>query len=321
MAFVVLVFLSTFGFGLLAVWLARTLIERSSAQEEEAEPQSPAFAYDDAGDPLLLREAEISSISIWARVLERLNVTQRMKDTLSQADLGWSVGRLTLAMLFISAMVAALLNKISWLPFWALLALAGLAGLTPYFHIRKRRNRRLLLIEEQMPEALESMARALRAGHPFAAALDTVAGQTPHPLGREMRKTFAEGALGMPWAQALENLAKRVSVQEIALFTTAVQVQSRAGGNLSEVLDKLAESMREAEAIKGEVRSLSAQGRFAGRILTALPIAIAGILLYVNPTFLLPLITDPVGKILLISSGLGIIASHLIIRKLVDIHL
>ncbi len=319
----ILVFLATFALAAVAVWIARTIMERNAPGEPAVdEPVAfPSFYAEDDDSPLLRREAEVSSISVWAWVLERFNLVERVKMTLVQADMDWTVGRTTLSMLVSATVVWAVLSPISWLPLWGQAALALLAGLSPYFYIQKRKDKRWTKIEEQFPDALESLARALRAGHPFAGALDHVASQTPNPLGKELKRTFAEGALGAPWDRALENLAERLPLQEVCIFVSAVQMQGKSGGNLSEVLEKLSENMREAAALRGEVKAMSGQGRMAGYILSVLPVAIAGFMFYVNPSFLQPLFTEEIGRKLVTGAVIGLIAAHFVIKKLVDIRL
>lgn len=317
----ILVFLATFALAAIAVWIAKAVMDRDAGPEDEPERSlmDPVFLQDE--QPVLLRENEVSSISMWAWVLEKLNLVGKLKSALAQADLNWTVGRTTTSMLLAATVALALLNQLSFLPLWGALALCLLAGLTPYFYIQKRKTKRWLKIEEQFPDALESMARALRAGYPFVTALDTVANQTPNPLGKELRRTFAEGAFGAPWETALNNFAERLPMQEVCLFAAAVQMQSKAGGNLSEVLEKLSENMREGSALKGEVQSLSGQGRMAGYILSVLPVAITALMFYVNPTFLTPLFTEDIGKKMLTGAVLGLITAHFVIKKLVDIRL
>ena len=317
-----LVFLATFLLAAIAVWIARLVMDHSSkAESAGAESESfPAFFPDE--ESLLLRpQDEVSSISVWAWILERFDIVERVKKALLEADMDWTVGRTTLSMLVSATVSWAILSQFSWLPAWAILIAAILIGTAPYFYILRRKTKRWEKIEEQFPDALESLARALRAGHPFAGALDHVATHTPNPLGKELKRTFAEGALGAPWERALENLAGRLPIQEICIFVAAVQMQSRSGGNLSEVLEKLSENMREAAALKGEVKAMSGQGRMAGYILSVLPIAIAGIMYYVNPGFLEPLFTEDIGRKLLTGAVIGLIAAHFVIKKLVDIRL
>lgn len=319
----IFVFLATFTLAAVAVWIARMVMDRRGGGEPDVEQPAaiPTFYADEDDSPLLKREAEVSSISVWAWVLERFNLVERVKRTLAAADMDWTVGRTTLSMLVSATVAWAILSQIPWLPLWGLAVLGVLVGMTPYFYIGKRKDKRWEKIEEQFPDALESLARALRAGHPFAGALDHVASQTPNPLGKELKRTFAEGALGAPWERALENLAERLPLQEVCIFVSAVQMQGKSGGNLSEVLEKLSENMREAAALKGEVKAMSGQGRMAGYILSALPLVITGFMFYVNPTFLNPLFTEEIGRKMVTGAIIGLIAAHFVIKKLVDIRL
>lgn len=315
-----LVFLAIFTLAAIAVLLTRFLMDRMGP--EDTDDSRPIWkAEDEDEESYLLRQAEVSSISPWAWMLRRFNLVDRLNRQLVAADLNWSVGRVSLAMLLCGTIALAVLLQVSWLPFWAGLLFAGLASQLPYFYISHRTGKRRRQIEEQFPDALDSLARAMRAGYAFGGAFDNVAEQTPNPLGKELKQTAAEGALGVPWDQALGAMMARLPLQEVCVFVAAVRMQNKSGGNLSEVLEKLAENMRESAALAGEVRAISAQGRFAGYILTALPVGIAGILFLVNPDLLKVLVTDPTGKMLLTGSILGVVAAHFVIRKLVDIKL
>ncbi|MBI4910807.1 MAG: type II secretion system F family protein [Acidobacteria bacterium] len=321
----ILVFVGTFGLVLAAVWIARMVMERRGAdpapvEDVEEDPEVAAALFGEES-PLLRRGVEVSSISILAWALQRIDFVKQLRHTLSQAGLDWSVGRVTSSMLLLAATSYATLGMIHWLPWWAKVVIALMAGSIPHFYIVGKRNKRWRVMEEQLPDALESLARATRAGHPFSSALDSTANQTPSPLGRELRITYTEGAFGVTWDAALNNLCERLPMEEVCMFASAIQMQSKAGGNLSEVLEKLAENMRESSAIRGEVKSLSAQGRAAGAILSLLPFVICGVLLYVNPTSLNPLLERDIGRTLLACAFIGLVAAHLIIRKLVDIRL
>lgn len=318
------VFLVTFAIAALAVLVGSAVLDQREKRapialnlDDEAPP--PTFLSDE--QPALLREQELTTISPLEGVIERLDFIAGLSHHISEADLNWSVGRVIGLMLLCGSVGFAIANSVDWPPFLAKVAFSLFSSLTPYLHIRKKRAKRRTLIQEQFPECIDSMARAMRAGHPFAGALDLAASQTAAPLGRELRKTFAEGAFGMPWEQALENLAKRLRLQEVSIFVAAVQIQTRTGGNLSEVLDKLAENMRESASVRGEVESHSNQGRLAGKILTVLPLVIAGVMLFVNPSFLNPLVEETVGRYMLSGAIGGLILAHFVIQKLVDIRL
>lgn len=319
-----LVFLGTFLAAAVAVLAASVVIEQRELMKPVAlniDSDAPLAGDSSDEQPALLRDQELSTISPLARILEKFDFIEGISNQLLEADINWSVGRCTGLMLLCGAVGAALANTVDWPPLVAKLAFALAFSLIPYFYILKKRTRRRTLLQEQFPEAVDTMARAMRAGHPFAGALDLAANQAPMPLGRELRKTVAEGAFGMPWDQALDNLGRRLRLQDVSIFVAAVQIQNRTGGNLSEVFDKLSENMRESAVVRGEVQSFSNQGRLAGKILTVLPVAIAGMMFVVNPTFLSPLFEEPIGQYMLSGAVAGLVVAHFVIQKLVDIRL
>lgn len=273
--------------------------------------------------PLLLKntEDELSTISIWANVLARFDFVEGMRTRIAQAGLNWSVGRVTAFMLLNGAVAWALFRDLESAPGWAVALIALGASFLPYGYVLRRRSRRMLRIEEQFPDALDSLARALRAGHPFSAGLQLLAQETPEPLAGEMRKTSAEVHLGRSWDVALDNLARRLPLPEMSLFAAAIQLHGRTGGKLGEVLGNLAETMRESVSLRGEVRALAAHGRLSGGVLTVLPIGIAIILTFVNPSYLGSLFGHPLGKHLVAGAIGCMVLAHFIIRKIVDIKL
>lgn len=318
---VITVFLGTFLLAAIAVWVARAVQERFGATEEVQELPAYVRPVLDDEEPLVVGETELSTISAVNWLLGKLDFVEAIQNTLEQADLNWSVGRVFAAMLLSGAIGMSLFSIIAWIPMWGLTVITALVALLPYLYIRGLRNKRLRKIEEQFPEAMESVGRAMRAGYAFAGAIENVARQAKNPLRKELARAVNETSLGLPWEQALLGLAERLPIQEVHLFVAAVQVQSRAGGDLSEVLEKFADNMREASALRGEVRSLSSQGRFAGYILTALPVAICFAMFMVAPDFMRPLFEDELGRTVLMFAVGGLIAAHFIIRKLVDIRL
>jgi tight adherence protein B len=149
--------------------------------------------------------------------------------------------------------------------------------------------------------------------------MEVVTAEIPPPVSGEMRKTAAEANLGMGWPRALENLGQRVPLLEVNLFVAAVQLHSRTGGKLSEVMGSLAENMRESFALQGEIRSLSAHGKLTGVILTILPIGIALMMMIVSPSYMTVLLNHPWGKNLITGAIVCLVLAHLVIRKIVDI--
>jgi tight adherence protein B len=195
------------------------------------------------------------------------------------------------------------------------------AAFLPYAYVLRRRTKRFRQFEEQFPDALDFLARSLRAGHPLPISLEMLAQEESPPLSSEMRTTAEERKLGMPLDQALDNLANRIPLLNVRLFVAAVKLQSRTGGKLGEVLGGLAETMREGTALQGEVRSLAAHGRATGAILTALPIGIAIMMNIVNPGYLDILFENPTGREMVVVCVVALVAAHVVIRKIVDVRL
>jgi tight adherence protein B len=211
------------------------------------------------------------------------------------------------------------LLKGNWFPGWINGALAYGASLVPYLYVWRRRKVRFAKFESQLPDALDSLSRALRAGHPFAAALEIVASESEAPISTELRRASIEGNLGTSWQQALDSLSQRVPMLEVNMFAAAVQLHSRTGGKLSEVLAILSEGMRESQALKGEVRAIAAHGKLTGLILTVLPPCIALIMAVVNPSYLGVLIANAYGKYMIMAAIACLVLAHFAIRRIVDI--
>lgn len=317
------VFAGTFLAVIVAVAAARPMVEPPprapqagpEAGEGEHEEWSPAL------DSNLLRDEALSTIGFWGGLLERITATQNLQAHIAEAGMRWSVGRTTAMMLLAAASFWAFLATFGFIPGYVTLIGGLTAGATPYLMIMRRRRLRLNKIEEQFPEALESLARSLRAGNPIGTGLEMLARECKAPLSQEMRKVADERALGLSLDQVMDNFAARVPVAEIHLFVAAVQLQSRTGGRLHEVLSRLAETMREAYALKSEIRSIAAHGRVTGAILTFMPVGIAAMMMWVNPSHMLTLWFHPIGKDLIFAAIVCLVLAHVVIRKLVDIRI
>ena len=316
---IVVVFVATFLAAAVAVLAGWVVLQR----------RSPAFADGlAAGDligleratPLLKRDV-LSTISVWARLLARFDFVQRMKSKIAEAGLTWSVGRVTLTMLLTGSVALAMLWSLEWLPGTVGLGAACLCGSIPYVYILQRRAARLAKFEEQLPDALDYLSRALRAGHPLSVSLEMLSNESQPPVSIEMRKTFDERQLGMSWEQALDNLATRVPVMDVSFFAAAGLLQSRTGGRLGEVLGRLAETMRERAAVRGEIRAISTHGRLTGLVLTVIPVVVVAVMGVVNPAYLRILLDNPHGKDLILAGAACLVAAHLVIRKIVNVKL
>jgi tight adherence protein B len=311
----ILVFLTTFLAAGLAVLIGWFALQRMGA-EALAEDVSEHLLDE---SPRVLKDESLSSISIWAKLLERSDLIHIMRRHLQQADLGWSVGRVTMLMLLAGSIALAIAMREDRIPGIVAVVIAVLVGSLPYLYIVRRRAKRFRRFEENFPDALDSLARALRAGHPFAAGMDIVAQECEAPVSTELRKAAAEANLGSSWEHALANLSDRIPLLEVNMFAAAVQMQTRTGGKLNEVLAKLAENMREATSLRGEVRALAAHGKMTGAVLTVLPLVIAGMMMIVNPSYLTILVYHPYGKYLISGAIICLVLAHFVIRRIVDI--
>jgi tight adherence protein B len=285
----------------------------------DASPATPSFF--ETFDSELLKDDSLSTISFWARLLQRFDWVEIMKRDLDAAGVGWSVGRLTMFMLVAGTATLGTLRILAGPPEWMRLVLACGAAAAPYMVILRRKARRLRHMEQQLPDALDTLARALRAGHPVQNALELVAREADAPLAVELRKLAEARMYGMPLDEALDGFAARIPVSEASEFAAAIGIQSRTGGKLHEVLARLSENMRESEALRLEIESISAHGKMTGAILTLMPIGIAIVLTYTNPSQMAVLWIDELGRTLIAAAVVCLIAAHFVIRRLVDIRI
>ena len=199
------------------------------------------------------------------------------------------------------------------------LAVGALSALAPTSVLRFKRTRRFLKFEEQFPEALDLMSRALKAGHAFTTGLGMIAEEMPAPLGPEFQLLHDQQNFGMPLPDALKAFARRIPLLDARFFVTAVLIQREAGGNLSEILDNIATVIRDRFRVKRQIRVISAHGRLTGGVLVAVPPTLGAVLFVINPNHWSTLIGNPLGLQLI---GLAIflqVTGTLIIRKLIRI--
>jgi len=198
----------------------------------------------------------------------------------------------------ILGVLAAMLIRAGWALF-----LGGAVGfLLPFLVLKIKRARRMRAFEEQFPEGLDLISRALKAGHAFATGLKMVADEMPDPVGPEFRKTFDEQNFGLPMKDSLDNLSFRIPLLDVRFFATAVLIQRETGGNLSEILENLAHVVRERFKILRQVRVYTAHGRFTGYVLLALPAVLAIALSFINPEHMNLLFRERMGQQMLLGA-------------------
>ena len=198
--------------------------------------------------------------------------------------------------------------------------IGGLAGFfIPYAYASHMRNKRFQKFEEKFPEAIDTLARAVRAGHAFTTALEMIANEVSEPVAGEFRQLFEEQKFGLPVRDALLNLTERVPLVDVKFFVTAVMLQRETGGNLAEILDNLSYVIRERFKILRQVRVHTAQGRLTMVLLMALPPTIVVIMRLLNPGFIQPLFADPLGHALIVGGITLQTLGYFVIRKIIRI--
>ena len=195
----------------------------------------------------------------------------------------------------------------------------AVCGAAPTLALRMALKRRTEKMREQLPDVLTIMASSLRAGHSFMQALDTVAREIPAPAAGEFQRVVAEIRLGRPTDDALEALSERVGSGDFKWAVLAVNIQREVGGNLAEILDNVADTLRERAQMRRQIRVLTAEGRLSAWVLTLMPIAIGGYMFIVNPEYIGLLFTTKMGLIMLIGAGILLVAGILWMRKIVNI--
>ena len=241
-----------------------------------------------------------------------------LQQMILQSGLQWTVGALVLGSLFVGFATAAVVVYL--VPFaWAALLAGAVASTVPFFYVRRSARKRLEKFEEQFPEAIDLVARALRAGHALPTALQMVADEIPQPVGEEFKRLFDQHSYGMSLPDSLRAFGDRVPLLDARFFVTAILTQREMGGNLSEVLDKLASVIRDRFKVKRQVRVVSAHGRITGIVLGFLPPAVAGILLIISPQHMALLFKDPLGLYMVAAAVVLQVVGVLIIRRIVDV--
>jgi tight adherence protein B len=197
--------------------------------------------------------------------------------------------------------------------------LAAIFGVAPFFYVRRMRKKRLAKFAAQLCEALELVARALRAGHSLAAGMNAVREEMPEPISSEFGRVYEEQNLGISLEAAMRNLADRMPNLDLKFFVTAVIIQRQTGGDLAEILDKIGYVIRERYKILGMVQALTAEGRLSGIVLTALPFLLVATMHMLNPQYVRPLYMHPTGQLMSIIGIIMIVVGAVVIRWIVKI--
>lgn len=277
-----------------------------------------------AADPeeaLVRRKQDVlSSIPRLDQLLHRLDAGRQLRQLICQADLNWTVGRLLLVSVLLGV-VGGYLAHTRTGSLLLFLFFAGVGGAAPIVYVLRKRRQRFDRMKLHLPDALDLMVAAIRAGHGFSSAMGMASKEAPDPLKRELRQCFDEQNFGLDLRAAISNLAGRVPIREVRMIATAILIQKETGGNLTEILEKVASLIRDDFRLQRQVRVHTAQGRMTGWILALLPVVL-GILLYlINPENMSILWRRPIGVKMLFGAGAMTIAGAMIIRRIVRIQI
>jgi tight adherence protein B len=289
---------------------ARVLRDRLSAVQKTPDQAVP--------DAALLRDELLSRIPAFDTFLRRSERVSLLQKVLAQGSLDVRAGNF-LMLCVASALVLAVIAFIaggSLLFGWVGLVLGFFI---PYAYATHMRKKRFQKFEEKFPEAIDTLARAVRAGHAFTTALEMIANEVSEPVAGEFRQLYEEQKFGLPVRDALLNLADRIPLVDVKFFITAVMLQRETGGNLAEILDNLSYVIRERFKILRQVRVHTAQGRLTMMLLMALPPSIVVIMQILNPGFIRPLFTDPIGHALIVGGITLQTIGYFVIRKIIAI--
>lgn len=249
-----------------------------------------------AGSTSLLRQGNLSKSASIDAVLRMFPATARAEAMLEQAEVRITVARL-LTISGIGILLGAVFGLLSNFGFLMSLVLAPVGAFLPFGYVAFMRTRRSNKLSEQLPDALDMMARSLRAGHALAGTFKLVSTEMPEPINREFARAFEEQNLGMPFERAVAQMTKRAPAnRDLKIFAVSVIVQKETGGNLVEIIEKIAETIRARYRFYGKLRTLTAEGRMSSYILAALPICTGIFIGFANPEYSSMLITEPVGK-------------------------
>jgi tight adherence protein B len=305
-----------------AAFAAGSLLDQRNARARlikerlASERKAPELAAEE--ELALLRDEQLSQIPALDTLLRRSARVTEIQKMLAQAGMSLRAGNF-LGMSALAAVVAtfaayAFTKRVeaAWV--------GMLVGFVlPYSYVSYRRNKRFEKFEELFPEAIDTLARAVRAGHAFTTAIEMITDEVAEPVSSEFRQLYEEQKFGMPVRDALINLTDRMPLVDVKFFVTAVMLQRETGGNLAEILDNLSYVIRERFKIQRQVRVYTAQGRLTMALLMGMPPIIVTVMLVLNPGFIKPLFSDPIGHTLLVAGITLQTVGYFVIRKIIRI--
>ena len=314
---VVGVFVATLSiFLLIYLWINRRQIEAIEAARSRLRSADEPIAAS-ANAPRLLRDTSASSVEFLDSVLSGKAVTAQLSRELLRA--GWETkpGAFLLTMAVTAAVGLLIGASISGTTGGLIFAAVGL--LAPVIWLKRTQQTRLSAFQDQLPDAIDMVVAAMRAGYSFQAAMKFIGDEMPAPLGPEFSRFFDEQRLGMDVRLALLSLQDRIDSTDLKMFITAVVIQRETGGNLAEVLTNISDVMRQRADVHREVETLTADSKLSARILSALPVFVFLAILATNPDFLRPMVVEPIGRLMLAYAGISVVLGYWMMMRIADI--
>jgi tight adherence protein B len=318
MVVLVFVLLLIVTFGVVLLVLRPTKTEKTLETRLESIERGADGAIVEEAPPDIVKRANLSDIPLLEGLLRQFAPAKTLQTYLAQADLDWSVGRVVSGTVLLLVVVPFILSF--FIPNLVIELIGGIVAASGIFlFIYVKRNMRFDKFNQLLPEAIDLLTRALKAGHSINAAIEMVSREVPDPVGTEFRRTFEEQNFGLPMREAMTNLAVRVPIADVQFLVTAILVQKETGGNLVEILEKTATVLRERLRLKGQLAIYTAQGRLTGWILAGLPFFLFIGLNIVNPNYGKVLIEDSLGRTLIYTGLILMVVGGYVIRKIIDV--
>ena len=317
--FLVFVFALFLVFGAYLLATHGTEAKRARLQKRLADALLHSAHTEDV-DVVLARNELMSEIPMVNRVMVQLQSAIRLKRVLDQADLHITPSRLLMFSFMAGALGALAASVLT--PYIIIMVFAGLVTASiPFVHVWYKRSKRFNSFLELLPDTLDLISRALSAGHAFSEALNMVATEMPEPIATEFRKTYEEQNLGLSIKLALENLAERMPLLDLRMCITAILIQRETGGNLAEILEKVAYTIRERFRILGDLKTLTTSSRMSAWLLCGLPVSVAFAVTVLNPEYMSVLWKDQRGHYLIFAALFMQLTGMLIVRKILKIQI
>jgi tight adherence protein B len=266
----------------------------------------------------ILRDDRRSSVGAIDTLLDSMKVSESLEYELLRAGATWTVGEFVLGSAVAASILMLLGQQFGFLTAWIGTAVGAIL---PFLLLRKMQANRKRKFEDQLPDAIDMIVNAMRAGFSFQAALKFVGDEVPSPLGEEFTRVYDEQRLGADTRVALLSMQDRVGTLDAKMFVTSLLIQRETGGNLSEVLSGLATLIRDRGALRGQVDTLTAEPKFAGRVLAMMPVVGFFALLYLNRPMMLPMLTTTTGRYILLYAVASIVVGYFVLMKIADIEL